>query len=136
MKHKKQNFKGCRTLLSVALAIATINTQAFADDDDIVTLIEMGDLHGTLVPHAAIMKNPDGTEYEAPSAGGLARLKTVVDGIRDDNPEAVLLSTGDLTHGSAEALFTVGDAFPMQCVRITALTRQVEGSQAADIMLF
>ena len=44
MKHKKQAFTGCKTLLSVAIAIGSIGTQAFADDD-IVTLIEMGDLH-------------------------------------------------------------------------------------------
>lgn len=124
MKHKKQNFTGCKTLLSVAIAIGTLNTQAFAGNSEIVTLIEMGDLHGTLVPHQAIMKNLDGSEYEAPSAGGLARLKTVVDGIRDDNPEAVLLSTGDLTHGSAETLFTVGDAMmiPMNAFGIDVYT--------------
>ena len=75
-----------------------------------VTLIEMGDLHGTLVPHAAVLKHSDGTDRLADSAGGLARLKTVVDGIRAENPGAVLLSAGDLTHGGAEALFTVGDA--------------------------
>ncbi|MBE9567855.1 MAG: 5'-nucleotidase C-terminal domain-containing protein, partial [Proteobacteria bacterium] len=80
------------------------------DNNDRVTLIEMGDLHGTLVPHAAILKNPDGSEREVASSGGLARLKTVVDNIRADNPDAVLLSTGDLTHGSAETMFTVGDA--------------------------
>jgi len=123
MKNEKQPFTGCKTLLSIALAMASIGTQAFADND-VVTLIEMGDLHGTLVPHAAIMKNLDGSEYEAASAGGLARLKTVVDGIRDDNPEAVLLSTGDLTHGSAEALFTVGDAMmiPMNAFGIDVYT--------------
>jgi len=110
MKQTKRPGIGCKTLLSVAIAMGCMATNAFADDDEIVTLIEMGDLHGTLVPHAAIMKNPDGTEYEAPSAGGLARLKTVVNDIRADNPEAVLLSAGDLTHGSAEAMFTVGDA--------------------------
>lgn len=49
---------------------------------------------------AAIMKNTDGSEYEVASAGGLARLKTVVDDIREDNPYAILLSAGDLTHGS------------------------------------
>jgi 2',3'-cyclic-nucleotide 2'-phosphodiesterase (5'-nucleotidase family) len=96
------------TLLSTALALGTVGTQAFAARQ--VTLIEMGDLHGTLVPHAAVLKNPDGTERQVASAGGLARLKTVVNDIRADNPDAVLLSVGDLTHGSAEALFTVGDA--------------------------
>ena len=110
MKYNKQSVTGCKTLIPAAIALASLGTQAFAGNDDIVTLIEMGDLHGTLVPHAAIMKNPDGSEYEAPSAGGLARLKTVVDDIRKDNPYAVLLSAGDLTHGSAEAMFTVGDA--------------------------
>jgi len=91
---------------------------------EIVTLIEMGDLHGTLVPHAAMMKNLDGSEYEAASSGGLARLKTVVDSIRADNPEAVLLSAGDLTHGSAETMFTVGDAMmvPMNAFGIDVFT--------------
>ncbi len=121
MKHKL--FTGGKTLLSVAMAISTLGSQALASDS-VVTLIEMGDLHGTLVPHAALMKNPDGSEYEADSAGGLARLKTVVDGIRSDNPEAVLLSTGDLTHGSAEAMFTVGDAMmvPMNAFGIDVYT--------------
>ena len=108
-------------LLSATLAMGAISTVIADDDHDSddhkhrykkehITLIEMGDLHGTLVPHAAVLKNPDGTERQVASAGGLARLKTVVDSIRDDNPDAVLLSCGDLTHGSAETLFTVGDA--------------------------
>ncbi len=124
MKHKTHTFTGCRTLLSVALAIGTLSSAAYASNNDIITLIEMGDLHGTLVPHAAIMKNADGSEYESASAGGLARLKTVVNDIRADNPEAVLLSAGDLTHGSAEAMFTVGDAMmvPMNAFGIDVYT--------------
>jgi sulfur-oxidizing protein SoxB len=117
-------------LQSLALSVSVIVAPAMAKPpvmevgEDTVTLIEMGDLHGTLVPHAAIMKNPDGSEYEAASAGGLARLKTVVNDIRADNPEAVLLSTGDLTHGSAEAMFTVGDAMmiPMNAFGIDVYT--------------
>jgi len=103
-----KNKTTCKTLLSAALALISISTQAFAANN--ITLIEMGDLHGTLVPHAAVFKNTDGSERNVNSAGGLARLKTVVNSIRSDNPEAILLSTGDLTHGSAEALFTLGDA--------------------------
>ncbi len=99
---------GRRLLWPLALVMGSFTSQAIAENT--VTLIEMGDLHGTLVPHAAVLKNADGTERQVASAGGLARLKTVVDDIRADNPEAVLLSAGDLTHGSAETLFTVGDA--------------------------
>ena len=114
-----------RNLLKTLLAVALGSTamQAFAARN-VVTLIEMGDLHGTLVPHAAILKDPDGSERAVASSGGLARLKTVVDGIRKDNPQAVLLSTGDLTHGSAEAMFTVGDAMmiPMNAFGIDVFT--------------
>ena len=112
-------------LTAVAVGLALTATPALAKKKNrVVTLIEMGDLHGTLVPHAAVLKNPDGTERAVASAGGLARLKTVVDEIRADNPEAVLLSTGDLTHGSAEALFTVGDAMmvPMNAFGIDVFT--------------
>ncbi|MCW8851322.1 MAG: metallophosphoesterase, partial [Gammaproteobacteria bacterium] len=102
-----------RKLLQVVMTVALSASFSYANaknNSHYITLIEMGDLHGTLVPHAAIMKNKDGSEYESTSAGGLARLKTVVDDIREDNPDAILLSAGDLTHGSAEAMFTVGDA--------------------------
>jgi len=111
-------------LQSLVFAAGAMSAPVMAMDDNTITLIEMGDLHGTLVPHAAIMKNLDGSEYEAPSAGGLARLKTVVDDIRADNPQAVLLSTGDLTHGSAETMFTVGDAMmiPMNAFGIDVYT--------------
>jgi len=117
MKLMTQSCTVRRTLLSTALALAAFGPQAFAGyhgggggDGTKITLIEMGDLHGTLVSHQAILKHTDGTEYEVEAAGGLAKLKTVVNGIRTDNPDAVLLSVGDLTHGSAEAMFTVGDA--------------------------
>ena len=124
MKPDIQTKSAIGLLQSLALSVSVIVAPAMASDDNVVTLIEMGDLHGTLVPHAAIMKNPDGSEYEAPSAGGLARLKTVVNDIRADNPEAVLLSTGDLTHGSAETMFTVGDAMmiPMNAFGIDVYT--------------
>jgi len=103
------NQKLWRTAMAVAFSVSCTYTHA-GNDDKNITLIEMGDLHGTLVSHAAVLKNSDGTERYAAAAGGLARLKTVVDGIRKDSPDSVLLSCGDLTHGSAETLFTVGDA--------------------------
>jgi len=111
--------------MAIALTCSVSSSNAISSNGNKnVTLIEMGDLHGTLVPHAAIMKNSNGSEYEVASAGGLARLKTVVDSIRADNPEAVLLSVGDLTHGSAEAMFTVGDAMmvPMNAFGIDVYT--------------
>ena len=44
-------------------------------------------------------------------SGGLARLKNLADTIKADNPgNTLILSVGDITHGSAEGMFTVGDA--------------------------
>jgi sulfur-oxidizing protein SoxB len=123
---RETRFRGIRrSLLPLALSLSCLSAHSGASvGGDLVTLIEMGDLHGTLVPHAAILKDPDGSEREVESAGGLARLKTVVDDIRSDNPDAILLSTGDLTHGSAETLFTVGDAMmkPMNAFGIDVFT--------------
>ncbi len=112
MKLLKQSCTVRRTLLSTALALGAFAPQAFAGsyDGTQITLVEMGDLHGTLVSHAAVLKNPDGSERQVEQSGGLARLKTVVNTIRADNSNTLVLSVGDLTHGSAEGMFTVGDA--------------------------
>ncbi len=69
--------------MTMALLFFVIYSFAYAGNGNKnITLIEMGDLHGTLLPHAAVLKNTDGTERNVASAGGLARLKTVVDRIR------------------------------------------------------
>ncbi len=114
---------GHKTLLSAVLALSAFSTQALAEDETL-TLIEMGDLHGTLVEHAAVFKDISGIERNVQNAGGLARLKTVINDIRNDNPQAILLSVGDLTHGSAEAMFTLGDAMmiPMNAFGIDVYT--------------
>jgi len=125
MKHKTTKLSGSQCLgLALALCAGIIAAPAMAMSTDTVTLIQMGDLHGTLVPHAAIITDGDGNERQVSSAGGLARLKTVVDDIRADNEHAILLSAGDLTHGSAEAMFTVGDAMmvPMNAFGIDVYT--------------
>ena len=112
MKPLKQSRAVRKSLLSTAMALCTFGTQAFAGSHNSshITLVEMGDLHGTMVSHAAVLKNPDGTERQVEQAGGLARLKTLANSIRNDNPNTLILSVGDLTHGSAEGMFTVGDA--------------------------
>jgi sulfur-oxidizing protein SoxB len=104
----KQSRFVCMSLLSAVLATGTIGTQAFADS--LITLVEMGDLHGTIVPHAAVLKHDDGSEYQVEQVGGLAKLKYIADSIRNENPNTLVLSVGDITHGSAEGMFTVGDA--------------------------
>lgn len=110
MNNQARPKSGRKFVTSLAVSLTLLSGAAQAQPSKTITLIEMGDLHGTLVSHQAVLKNNDGSERYAQNAGGLAKLKTVVDDIRADNPNSLLLSCGDLTHGSAETLFTVGDA--------------------------
>src|SRR5215470_12269207 len=90
-----------------SLALLLVGRAALSADSS-VTLIHTGDFHGHLVPRAdvrgAVEGRPIGT------AGGLARVATVVKAIRSEAPGALLINTGDTIQGSAEALYTRGEA--------------------------
>jgi len=100
-----------RTILSAALLAGGLSSaQAKMSDDTEITLIQLSDIHGNIVPHAGHVKYPDGSHGYVTNGGGVAKLKTLVDDIRADNPNNLLLAVGDSTHGTAEVMFTVGDA--------------------------
>jgi len=62
MKTRSLVYTACKLLASsFTIGLCITATPAFAGK--VVTLIEMGDLHGTLVPHAAVLRNSDGDEY-------------------------------------------------------------------------
>jgi S-sulfosulfanyl-L-cysteine sulfohydrolase len=70
-----------------------------------LTLIHIGDIHGHLVPR------PDVSADGRGDVGGLARMATVIDRIRREHDgRALLVNVGDALQGSAEALFTRGQA--------------------------
>ena len=70
-----------------------------------LTLMQLSDIHGHIHPHAEIF--PDGRKD--PHAGGLAKLTTLINDVREDTDDSLLLALGDTTHGSAEMLFSLGD---------------------------
>ena len=72
--------------------------------DGVVTLIHIGDIHGHLV------SRPDALGAGR-AVGGVARMATVVERIRRERGgRALLVNVGDALQGSAEALFTRGQA--------------------------
>ena len=91
-------------LSSVIFGSMLASTSVQAGDDQI-TLIHTGDFHGHLVARPNVRS--DGTGKKE---GGLARIAAKVKTIRAGAPNSLLLHTGDTIQGSAEALYTRGQA--------------------------
>jgi 2',3'-cyclic-nucleotide 2'-phosphodiesterase (5'-nucleotidase family) len=70
-----------------------------------ITLIHMGDVHGHLVPRPNLRSDGAGR-----MEGGLAHMYAQIEDIRKRRKHTLLLNTGDTIQGSAEALFTRGQA--------------------------
>jgi S-sulfosulfanyl-L-cysteine sulfohydrolase len=92
--------------LSVALAmvLGALMTPAVGAE---VTFIHMGDVHGHLMPRPSL-----NGKTAASTEGGLARMFTAINDIRTrrGKSKTLLVNTGDSIQGSAEALFTRGQA--------------------------
>ncbi len=92
--------------LALVLFAATLGPpQAFAGSGQ-VTLIHTGDFHGHLIARPNLRSDAQGTSVE----GGLARVFSVIKAIRKEDPNALLIHTGDTIQGSAEVLYTRGQA--------------------------
>jgi sulfur-oxidizing protein SoxB len=94
----------CVSTLALLGGLA-LSSPSMADESDI-TLIHTGDFHGHMMPRPNLRSDAKGHSAE----GGLARIYTVIKGIRAEDPQALLLHTGDTIQGSAEVLYTQGQA--------------------------
>ncbi len=82
------------------------SSAALASKDEVeITLIHTGDYHGHLIPRPNLRSDGDGR-----LEGGLARIFSKIQSIRKDADHSLLLHTGDTVQGSAEALYTRGQA--------------------------
>ncbi|MGA1867884.1 MAG: bifunctional metallophosphatase/5'-nucleotidase [bacterium] len=70
-----------------------------------ITLIHIGDLHGHLIPRAHMRSDSNGL-----MRGGLARMFAKIMEIRSRHARTLLVNCGDTIQGSAEALYTRGQA--------------------------
>ena len=100
------------TLLAafVNLAQAEVDNDRFNDarfqrNNVKITMLQMGDVHGHLIPRPNLRRDGNG-DVE----GGLARMYTRIQEIRGSRKNVLLFNTGDTIQGSAEALYTRGQA--------------------------
>jgi sulfur-oxidizing protein SoxB len=70
-----------------------------------ITFIQVGDIHGHLIPRPNLRPGESGK-----TQGGLARLYSVIQEIRGRREHSILVNTGDVVQGGAEAMFTQGQA--------------------------
>ena len=96
---------GLASMLLVLAASWRVVGQPTASGDVTVTLIHIGDLHGHLMPRPDVRSDATGR-----TAGGLARMHARIEEIRARAPNPLLINTGDTIQGSAEVLFTRGQA--------------------------
>ena len=98
------------TLTMATLGFVAMSTimpvTAIAGDSEVeITFIHTGDFHGHLIPRPNMRSDGDGR-----MEGGLARIAKKIKKIRSDERNTVYIHTGDTIQGSAEALFTRGQA--------------------------
>ncbi|MBT9567742.1 MAG: 5'-nucleotidase C-terminal domain-containing protein [Thiobacillus sp.] len=73
-----------------------------------ITMVQIGDIHGHMIPRPRMPR--DGELDARGEEGGLARLYTKIKRIREDKKNVMLFNVGDTIQGSAEALYTRGQA--------------------------
>ena len=95
-------------LLALAALPALLPLSLRAGDGQ-VTLIHMGDVHGHLIPRPHLREDDPTTDGKQ-NVGGLAYLYGQIKQIRQQYPDSLLINTGDTIQGSAEALYTKGQA--------------------------
>ena len=96
-------------LLVGSAAVAQPAVSAQKEGPRSVTLAYIADLHAQLEPHAEFFWH--GGKDEMTTAGGVARIATAIQAIREERPGRVLfMDAGDTIQGSAAAAWTEGKA--------------------------
>ena len=99
----KGNFS--KALLAIFAGSLFASVPAYATHEKEITLIHTGDFHGHLIPRPNARSDGSGR-----MEGGLARVYSKIKQIRSEERNTLYLHTGDTIQGSAEALYTRGQA--------------------------
>jgi len=76
--------------------------------DEDLTILQLNDSHAYLDIHQELFWDGDHAKYEL--AGGFARIATIFNQIREENPKTLVFDCGDTIHGTYAAVKTKGEA--------------------------
>ncbi len=100
-----------RKIFLILLSAIALSCSAPQSNEETITILQTADIHAYLNPHNEMYVENDEITFR--QAGGLAHIKTMVDQIKQDNPEGTLfVDGGDLIQGSGESVLTNGKIFP------------------------
>jgi sulfur-oxidizing protein SoxB len=92
-----------------------------------LTIIQINDTHGYLEPHRELIWT--GKEASYPMLGGYARIASLLEAVRRENPDGVLaLDNGDTFHGTYPAVISRGEALVplVNALQLDAMTAHWE----------
>lgn len=108
------------TLIAVALLLYSIVPGTAAAHYSLITILHTNDMHATVLP--------------SDDSGGLARVATVVEHVRKDMPNVLLLDGGDIIHGSPEDYYSRGKAI-ISCMNDLGYDAAATGNHEYDFGL-
>lgn len=97
-------------LILVGLTTSLLSCNTEPKEPETITILQTADIHAYLNTHNELFVENNAIVFR--EAGGLANIKTLVDGIRKENPEGTLfVDGGDLIQGSGESVRSEGAIF-------------------------
>lgn len=89
---------------------ANVDTNRAGDNRVTTTLtfMEINDLHAHLTAHTDVERQNNSAHIV--HRGGVARIATILEDVRAENPNTIVMNIGDTYHGGVEATYTQGNA--------------------------
>lgn len=100
-----------RILYIIFISILSSSIVLSEEKDTTITILQTADLHAYLNKHNELFVEKGKVKFR--EAGGLAHIKTLIDGVRKNNLKGTLLiDGGDFIQGSGESVLSQGAIFP------------------------
>lgn len=87
--------------LPIAALLVWLAPVLAAPREQVITILHTNDMHGRVL---------DSAEYEPVGSGGLARVSTMIQRIRSERPNVLVLEAGDVCHGTPTELIFQGES--------------------------